>query len=90
MFEHVKQINELRKKAKDIESQLASEVLEITHKGVVITVSANQDVLTLDSHGASDDVILSAVNESLKESKKAMAKRMRGQIGDLGLNIPGM
>ena len=38
MFDQVKQINELRKKAKDIENQLASEILEVTHKGVVIKV----------------------------------------------------
>ncbi len=90
MFDQVKQINELRKKAKDIENQLASEILEVTHKGVVIKVSANQDILSLNSNGADDQTILKAVNEALKESKKAMSKRMRGQMGDLGINLPGM
>ncbi|PIZ44070.1 hypothetical protein CO180_03460 [candidate division WWE3 bacterium CG_4_9_14_3_um_filter_41_6] len=90
MFDQVKQINELRKKAKDIENQLASEILEVTHKGVVIKVSANQDILSLNSNGADDQTILKAVNEALKESKKVMSKRMRGQMGDLGINLPGM
>ena len=90
MFDQVKQINELRKKAKDIENQLASEILEVTHKGVVIKVSANQDILSLNSNGDDDHTILKAENVALKESKKVMSKRMRGQMGDLGINLPGM
>ncbi|NCS32518.1 hypothetical protein GW793_03405 [bacterium] len=90
MFDQLKQINDMRKKAKEIETQLSGEVLEVVHKGVVIQVTANQDFISLQTNGASDEIVLKAINEALKESKKVMAKRMRGQMGDLGLNLPGM
>lgn len=90
MFDKIKQLNELRKQSKQMEEDLEKEVLEVTHKGVTVQVSANMQVIMLDSNGKGDEAIIEAVNKGLKEAQKEAAKKMRSQLGDLGLNLPGM
>ncbi len=90
MFDKVKQINDLRKKAKQLEQELDAEVIEVNYKGVTVTISAGLEIKSLDTDGRSEDDIRAAINKSIKEAQKLAAKRMRGQLGDLGLNIPGM
>ncbi len=90
MFDRIKQINELRKKSKELEKELAGEVIEVNYKGVIVKISANLQLIDLQSQGRSDQEVLEAVNKDLKEAQKLAAKKMRGQLGDLGLNIPGL
>ncbi len=90
MFDKVKQINDLRKKAKQLEQELDAEVLEVNYKGVTVTISAGLEIKSLDTAGRSEEDIKAAVNKAIKEAQKLAAKKMRGQLGDLGLNIPGM
>ena len=90
MLDKVKELNEFRKKAKQMESELSAEVIEVSYKGVVVKVSANIDIVEILSNDRSDSDITDAVNKAVKEAQKIAAKKMRGQLGDLGLNLPGM
>ena len=90
MFDKVKQLNELRKKAKQLEDELSAEVLEVNYKGVTVTITAGLEIKELDTGGRSDEDIKAALNKAIKEAQKLAAKKMRGQLGDLGLNLPGM
>ncbi|MCA9391912.1 YbaB/EbfC family nucleoid-associated protein [candidate division WWE3 bacterium] len=90
MLDKVKELNEFRKKAKQMESELSAEVIEVSYKGVVVKVSANIDIVEIISNDRSDSDITDAVNKAVKEAQKIAAKKMRGQLGDLGLNLPGM
>ena len=89
MLDKVKELNELRRKAKQMESDLSAEVIEVNFKGVTVKVSANIDIIEITSNDRSDEDITSAVNKAVKEAQKIAAKKMRGQLGDLGLNLPG-
>lgn len=90
MFDKIKQINELRKKSQDMKKDLEAEVLEISHKGVLVRINGNMDIIKLESNGKTDEDVLDAINQAIKESQKVAAKKMRGQLGDMGLDIPGL
>lgn len=95
MFNKLKQIKELRDKAKVIQSALAEEIINIDYKGVSIQMDGNQQVKFVN---ITDDALLSdkarlqtvladAMNEGIKKVQKAMAMKL-SKMGDLGL--PGM
>lgn len=90
MFDKIKQLNELKRKAKIMEETLAAEVLEVSYRGIVIQISAGLDVKSIVSDNHSDEDIKDAINKAIKEAQKVQAQKMRGQMGDLGLNIPGL
>lgn len=87
IFNRIKQLNELRKTSQTMQKELAGEVWEVIHKGVRIQVRGDMQLNLLESHGKSDQDILLAVNKALKESQKRAAQKMRGRLGDLGLDL---
>lgn len=87
MFDKIKQLNELRKNASAIQKELEAEVLDVSHKGVDVRVNGNMDVLSLRSNGKDDDTVVKAINEAFKEMKKVVQKKMRGRMGDFGLDM---
>lgn len=83
MFDRIKQLNELRK-AKD---ELSKEMLEVEHKGVTVKVSADLSIKEIKVGDRSEDKIKEAVNRALQEVQKIAAKKMKGKLGDFGLNF---
>ncbi len=90
MFDKLKQLNEFRQKAQQMQNDLAKEIIEVSYKGVVIRVSANLELIEFTTTDATDNDIKDAVNRAIKEAQKIASQKMRGQMGDLGLNIPGL
>lgn len=95
MFNKLKQIKELRDKAKVIQGALAQEVIDVSYKGVTIQMDGNQqvkfvritdDALLTDKERL-QTVLADAMNESIKKVQKAMAMKL-SKMGDLGL--PGL
>lgn len=95
MFNKLKQIKELRDKAKVIQGALAQEVIDVSYKGVTLQMDGNQQVkfvrITDDALLADKErlqtVLADAMNESIKKVQKAMAMKL-SKMGDLGL--PGL
>jgi DNA-binding protein YbaB len=90
MFDKLKQLNDLRKKSQEIEKDLSQEVIELTYHGIVVKISANLEIINLETAGKSDSEIMGAINKAIKEAQKIAAQKMRGQLGALGLKIPGL
>ena len=90
MLNRAKQINEFVQKQKQIQSQLDAEVIEVSYKGVSVTITANRELKGLETNGQSDDKILTAINRAIKEAEKIATKKARGSLQDMGLNIPGL
>lgn len=90
MFDKLKQLNELKQKAQKMQQALDAEVLEIVHRGVTVRISGGLEIKSLSTNGRSEDEIMAALNTAIKEAQKMAAKQMRGQMGDLGLGIPGL
>jgi DNA-binding YbaB/EbfC family protein len=96
MFNKLKQVKDLRDKAKKIQSMLAEETVEgsAAWGKVKVTMDGNQQVhgVTIDPEMMSDkgkleSALTEAYNDATKKAQKAMVDKMR-QSGDL--DIPGL
>lgn len=94
MFNKLKQIKDLRSKAKTIQSALAEELIEVNSKGINIKMDGNQKLhsITVADHLMQDktrleSAMVDAFNESIKKVQRAMAMKLQ-KMGDL--DIPGL
>lgn len=87
MLDKIKKLNEMRKTYKQLQKELEAEVIEVTHKGVTVKINGTMDIISLMSNDASDEDVVKAINESSKQMKKILEKKMRGRMGDLGLGL---
>lgn len=94
MFAKLKQIKDLRNKAKEIQGALAQVIIDVEHKGVTMQVDGNQHVrfIKISDELMQDKVKLEvaladAMNESIKKVQKAMATHLQ-KMGSL--DIPGL
>lgn len=94
MFNKLKQIKDLRDKAKTIQSTLGDEIIEHSTRGITITMDGNQQVKTIHIEDALladktglESAITDAMNETVKKVQKAMAKKLQ-EMG--GLDLPGL
>jgi DNA-binding protein YbaB len=94
MFSKLKQIKELRDKAKEIQGALSQVIIDVEHKGVTVQMDGNQQVrfVKISDELMADKVKLEvamadAMNESIKKVQKAMAAHLQ-KMGNL--DIPGL
>jgi len=88
MFDKLQQLKELKKmrdEAMQIQRTLDSETLEVEKRGVKIKLTLAQRFISIEANGKSEEDIIEAVNEAVKESQKRAAKRMQGLVGLEGL-----
>lgn len=88
MFDKLQQLKELKRmrdEAMQIQKTLDAEVLDIEKKGVRVRVTLAQRFVSIETNGKSDEDIVEAVNEAVKESQKQAAKKMQGMVGLEGL-----
>jgi DNA-binding protein YbaB len=90
MFEKLKQLKDLRDKAKTIQNALAEEKIIGERHGIKISMDGNMVVssVTLEKEMTKDDLekkLPEAINETIKKAQRAMAEKMRNMGG-----LPGM
>jgi DNA-binding protein YbaB len=94
MFNKLKQIKDLRDKAKEIQGALATEIIDVDYKGIQIQMDGNQvvkfvrispDLLTNQSR--LETLIAEAFNEGIRKVQKAMAHKL-SKMGNM--DIPGL
>jgi len=100
MFNQMKQLYEMQKKAKEIQRQLEGIKIEKTNKNLTAKVNATQKVesLTIDSSYLTPDkkndleqTLVKLINEALEEAQKKSASQAAEMMKGLqGLNIPGL
>src|SRR3990167_7711987 len=84
MFDKLQQLKELKKmrdEAMQIQRTLDSETLEVEKRGVKIKLTLAQRFISIEANGKSEEDIIEAVNEAVKESQKRAAKKMQGMVG---------
>lgn len=84
MFDKLQQLKELKKmrdEAMQIQRTLDGEVIEIEKNGVRIKLTLAQRFISIEVNGRSENDIVEAVNEAVKESQKQAAKKMQGMVG---------
>lgn len=91
MFDKLKQLKELRDRAKDIQQALNDIVVVEAKSGVTVTMNGNMEVLKIDITKSDDpeltQAIQQAVNLAIKSAQQKAADYMRTSGG---LNFPGL
>lgn len=94
MFSKLKQIKDLRDKAKIIQGALAEEIIDVEHKGIKMQMDGNQNVkfVQINDEMMQDKTRLEAalvdlINDGVKKVQKAMAAKLSKMDG---LDLPGL
>jgi DNA-binding protein YbaB len=93
VFKMMKQAQQIRSKAKEIEKNLANQKVEVEIKGVKVTGNAKQEIMDIKidqdllAQGVSavEKNVLSAVQEALKKGRDIMAQETKKMMGDANM-----
>lgn len=92
-FGDIKKVMELRKQAKEIQKKLKKIHVEAEEGNIVITISAEQEVISVEIKDENmDPKVKSALeanltkgfNKGIKKSQEIAAENMKGLLGELG------
>ena len=97
-FKQAQELMKLQQQAQKIQEELSNTHIEAEVDGVVVTVDGQlkvvttviEDVSILNDQAKLEKAITEAVNKGMKKAQEIAAERMRGVMGQMGLNIPGM
>jgi DNA-binding YbaB/EbfC family protein len=100
MNDIMKQAQDLQKKLKKQQDELASKEFEasagggmvickVSGKGEVLEVKIDPEVINKDDVDMLQDLVVAAVNEALSRVHEATQSEMANMMGGLGLKIPG-
>lgn len=89
MFNPLGQLGELKKmrdQAMQIQKALKEEKITVEKNGVRIVITGNQEFESIEVNGKSDKDVREALNEAIKKSQEAAARKMAsmGGMGALG------
>jgi DNA-binding YbaB/EbfC family protein len=99
MDKMLKQVQKMQAQLSIAQEELGSETVEASSGGGMVTVRANghgdvvsisisKEVVDPEDVEMLEDLVLSAVKESIRQGRELAEKRMGGLTG--GLNIPGL
>lgn len=74
----------MRDSAMQIQKALAQELITVEKNGVEVEITGDQKVRSIKVNGNMENNILEAVNEAIKKSQEAAAKKLQGMGGGLG------
>jgi nucleoid-associated protein EbfC len=89
-FKQLGDIKRMRDQAMQIQRELQGEEVIIDKNGVHIVISGDQKIKELSSNGRSDNDVKDAVNEAIKKSQEAAAKKLSQMQGGLSGLLGGM
>ncbi|MDQ5968759.1 MAG: nucleoid-associated protein EbfC [Patescibacteria group bacterium] len=97
-FKQAQDLMKLQQQAQKIQDELSNTHIEAEIDGVVITVDGQLKVVTtviedesiLKDKKKLEKAITDAVNKGMKKAQEIAADRMKGVMGQMGLNLPGM
>jgi DNA-binding protein YbaB len=85
MFDKLKQMYELKRKADALKKELEAEVIDVEAGEAKIRINGAQKIIKLEYPAdISPDKLKDAINKAMDESQKVAAKRMQGMMGGMG------
>lgn len=95
----MKQAQAMQKKMEEVKAELSQKEIRVSSGGGMIEIVVNgqqeikeikiePDVIDINEKEMLEDLILAAVNESIRQSKEVAAQEMAKLTG--GMNIPGL
>ncbi|MFZ2256142.1 MAG: YbaB/EbfC family nucleoid-associated protein [Patescibacteria group bacterium] len=97
-FKQAQELMKLQQQAQKIQEELSNTHIEAEVDGVVVTIDGQLKVVTtviedksiLADQAKLEKAFTEAVNKGMKKAQEIAADRMRGVMGQMGLNLPGM
>ena len=97
-FKQAQELMKLQQQAQKIQEELSNTHIEAEVDGIVVTIDGQLKVVTtviedasiLSDKARTEKAITEAVNKGMKKAQEIAAERMRGVMGQMGLNLPGM
>ena len=84
MFDKLKQMYELKRKADQVKKELEAEVIEVEMGGIKIRVNGAQKVQKIELPSDIDpNKLKDAINKAMDEAQKVAAKKMQGMMGGM-------
>lgn len=90
MLDKLKDLNNLRKAQSEIKKQLESIYMPLEKGDISVLVRGDKRIEKIEIDGESQDKLVDVLNEAMKKVDKKVEKKMRGQLSDLGIDLPGM
>lgn len=97
-FKQAQELMKLQQQAQKIQEELSNTHIEAEVDGVVVTIDGQlkvvntviEDESILRDKAKMEKAITEAINKGMKKAQEIAADRMRGVMGQMGLNLPGM
>ena len=84
-FKMLGDMNQMRKQAAVIQAALEKEEFEVVVGNVLVRITGNQNVKTVEIDGVYQEDVKRAVNDAIKKSQQAAA----GKLAELSKNMQG-
>ena len=85
MFNRFREMYDLKKRADSMKRRMEEIFLEIEDRGIKIRLRGDNHLEEITIDGQKDERIRGVLNKALKEVQKKVAKKMQGDLGDLGI-----
>ncbi len=97
-FKQAQELMKLQQQAQKIQEELSNTHIEAEVDGVVVTIDGQlkvvstviEDISLLKDQSKLEKAISEAINKGMKKAQEIAADRMKGIMGQMGLNMPGM
>lgn len=85
MFDKLKEMYELKRKADQLKKEMEAEVFDVESGDIKVRINGIQRILKLEYPDGTDrEKLKEVINKAFEQSQKEMAKRMQGIMGGLG------
>jgi len=85
VFDKLKEMYELKRKADQLKKEMEAEVFDVESGDVRVRINGVQKILKLEyPDGTDPDRVKEVINKAFEQSQKEMAKKMQGMMGGLG------
>lgn len=82
-FKALGDLNNLRKQAKQMQDELASEKIRIEEGDIVVEITGSQELTELSVQGVSSSEVVQVINKAIKQSQELAAKKLQSMTGGL-------
>jgi DNA-binding protein YbaB len=89
-FKQLKELNEMRKKAAELQKELEKIIETLEKRGWTVSVTGDQKIRYIKKDGEDLQELVDLINEAMKKVQKASAKKMMEMGGGLGGLLGGM
>jgi len=82
-------LNQLRKQAKQMQQELAEEIITIEEGDIVVKIRGDQQFIELSVQGIQSQDVINVLNKAVKKSQELAAKKLQQMTGGLGGMLGG-